>query len=197
MLGDTEASGPSGREFREKVLNERGAGPIDHLEHQIESVGAPVVGVRYIEVPILMGVEGPEEGERGASIALGLEITQIPEIASVHREDVVELLEVPHPNEPRPPPECDPVPRRDVDGARVGRLSFVPGARAGRVDANPVREPFLVQTVGQDPLSERRTADVAQAYEENGHVVFRGHGRVFSRSGCRRRFLILGRTSNL
>ncbi len=150
-----------------KVLDERSAGSIYHLEHQIESVGAPVVRIRYIEVPILMGVELSEEGEHGASITLGLEITEIPEVAAVHREDVVELLEVDWPYAARPSPECDPVPRRDVAGAWVWWLSFVPGAGAGRVDADAVRKSLLFQTVCQDPFSERRAADVAQAYEEN------------------------------
>jgi hypothetical protein len=30
--------------------------------------------------------------------------------------------------------------------------------------------------VCQDPFTERRTADVAKAYEKNRNVVFRGHG---------------------
>ncbi len=157
---------PSSRELREQVLDERGAGPIDHLEHQIESVGAPVVWVGYIEVPILIGVERSEEGEHGASITLGLEITEVTEIAAIHRKDVVEFIEVFGPHEPRTPPERDPVPHGDVGGARVGLLSLVPGACAGRVDADPVREPLLFQTVCQDPFSERRTADVAQAYKK-------------------------------
>ena len=149
------------------MFDERGAGPIDHLEHQIESVGASVVRIGYIEVPIRIGVERSEEGERGASITLGLEIAEVPEIGAIHREDVVELLEVLGPHEPSPPPERDPVPHRDVGGARVGRLSLVPGASAGRIDPDPVGEPFLLQTVCQDPFTERRTADVAQAYEKN------------------------------
>ena len=124
-----------------------------------------------------MGVERSEEGERGASITLGLEITEVPEVAAIHREDVVELLEVLRPHEPRMPPERDPVLHRDVDGARVGRLPLVPGACARRVHADPVGETLLVQTVRQNPFSERRTADVAQAYEKNRDVVFRGHSR--------------------
>ena len=138
---------PSSRELRMKVLDERSAGSIYHLEHQIESVGAPVVRIRYIEVPILTGVELSEEGEHGASITLGLEITEIPEVAAVHREDVVELLEVLSAHEPRLPSECDPVLHRDVGGAWVGRLSLVPRACARGVDADPVREALLLQTV--------------------------------------------------
>ncbi len=57
-----------------KVLDERSAGSIYHLEHQIESVGAPVVGIRHIEVPVLLGVEFSEEGEQGASLPLGLQV---------------------------------------------------------------------------------------------------------------------------
>ena len=139
--------------------------------------GAPVVGIRNIEVPIPMGIERSEEGEHGASITLRLEITEIPEVAAIHREDVVELLEVLGAHEPRMPPERDPVLHRDVGGARVGRLSLVPGACARRVHADPVGETLLLQTVRQNPFSERRTADVAQAYEKNRDVVFRGHGR--------------------
>jgi len=158
---------PSSREIREQVLDERGAGPIDHLEHQIESVGASVIGIRHLEVPILLGVERSEKGWCGPSVTLGLEITEVPEVASIHREDVVELVEVLGPHEPSPPLKHDPVPHRDVGGARVGRVSFVPRARARRVDTDPVGEAFLLQTVRQDPFSERRTADVAQAYEKN------------------------------
>jgi len=159
-----------------KVLDERGAGSIYHLEHQIESVWAPVVRIRYIEVPILTGVELSEEGEHRASITFGLEISEIPEVAAVHREDVVELLEVFGAHEPRLPPECDPMLHCDVGGARVGWLSLVPRTCARRVDADPVREALLLQTVRQNAFSERRTADVAQAYEKNRDVVFRGHG---------------------
>ncbi len=133
------------------MLDERCAGPIDHLEHQIESVGATVVGIGYIEVAVLMGVERSEERERSASTTLGLG-TQIPEIAAVHREDVVEFLEVDWPYAAGPSPECDPVPRRDVAGAWVWWLSFVPGACAGRVDADAVGKPLLFQTVCQGPF---------------------------------------------
>ena len=158
------------------MLDERGAGSIHHLEHQVESVGAPVVGIRYIEVPIPVGVELSEEGEIGTSIILGLEIAQVAEVAAVHREDVVELLEVLGAYAPRPPLECDPVPRRDLGGTGVGRLSVMPRARTRRVDVDPFGEALLLQTVCQDSFSERRTADVAQADEKNGNVVFRGHG---------------------
>ena len=76
------------------MLDERGTGPIDHFEHQIESVDTAVIGIRHIEVPILLGVELPEEGEVSASVPLGLEVAEIPKIATIHGEDIVELVEV-------------------------------------------------------------------------------------------------------
>ena len=165
------------------MFDESGTGPIDHFEHQIESVRAPVVGIRYIEVPILAGIELSEEGEHGVSITLGLEMAEVPEVAAVHRKDVVELVEVLGPYEPRPPPDCNPVAHGDLRGAWIGGVSLVPRPRARRVHADPARETLLLQTVRQNSFSERRTADVAQAYEKNGNVVFRGHGLGFTRSG--------------
>ena len=157
------------------MLHECSASPVDHVEHQIESVGSPVIGIRHIEVSVLTGVEISEEGEHGTSITLGLEIVKILEVGAVHRENVVEFLKVPDGDAPRSALERDPVPHGDLNGARVGRLSLVPRPRARRVHAYPVREALLLQTMRQDPFSERRTADVAQAYEKNRNVVFRGH----------------------
>ena len=162
------------------MLDEGGAGPVNHLEHQIESVRAPVVRVRYIEVPIRARVEFPEQGEYGVSPTFALQVTKVAQVTSIHREDVVELEEVFGPDAPRASSEWDPVPPRNVGGPRIGRLSFVPRPSASRVDPDPIRQIFFFQSVRQDPFSERRTTDVAQAYEKNGDVVFRGHGRQFS-----------------
>ena len=112
------------------MLDEIGAGPIDHFKHQIESVGTPVVGIRYIEVSIRMRVELSEEGEESASVRLGLQVAKVSEIATIHGEDIVELVEVFGAYAPRSPPERDPVPHRDVGGAWVGRLSLVPRPRS-------------------------------------------------------------------
>ncbi len=174
------------------MLYEGGAGPIDHVEHQIESVGPPVIGIRYIEVPVLTGVEISEEGEYGVSFTLGLEVAKILEVAAVHRENVVELVKVLDGDAARSALERDPVPHGDLNGARVGRLALVPRPGARRVHAYPVREALLLQTVRQNPFSERRTADVAQAYEENGNVVFRGHVSNSARSGRALKVLNLG-----
>ncbi len=158
---------PSSRELREQVFDDGGAGTIYHREHQIEYIGATVIWIRYVEVAVLTGVELSEEFEHGVSITLRLQIAKVPKIAAIHRKDVVEIVEVFDAHAPGVPPECNPVSHRDVGGARVGRVSFVPRARARRVDTDPVGEALLLQTVRQDPFSERRTADVAQAYEKN------------------------------
>ncbi len=163
------------------MLDEGGAGPIDHVEHPIESVGAPVVGIRHIELAILMGVELSEEGEQGASLLLGLKVAQVLEIGAIHREYVVELVEVLDAHTASPPSECNSVAYGDLSGAWVGGLSQVPRPRACRVHADPVREVLFFQTMRQDALSQRRTADVAQAYEKNGDVGFGGHRIGFSK----------------
>ena len=68
--------------------------------------------------------------------------------------------------------------------ARVWRLSFVPGARTRRVDADPVGEALLLQTVFHDTFTQRRTTDVAQADEKNGNIVVRCHATA-TPSTCR------------
>jgi hypothetical protein len=157
------------------VVDEGSAAPIDHLEHQIESVRAAVIGIGHIEVPVLLGVEVSEEGEH-VFVPVRLELAKIAEIGSIHREDVVELLEVLGPDPPRPPGECDPVPPSDFCRARIWGFAFVPGPCARRVDPDPIGQACLFQTVRQNAFSERRTADVAKADEKNGGVVFRCHG---------------------
>ena len=166
------------------MLDEGGAGPVDDLEHQIESLRTPVVGVRYVEVPVLLRIEVPEEGEHGVSTPFALQVTKVAEVTSIHREDVVELVEVLGPHTPRASSEWDPVPARNFGGSGIGRLSFVPCPCARRVDSDPVRQILFCQAVCQDPFSERRTADVAQAYEKNGDILFRSHGLKLS-AGCR------------
>lgn len=161
------------------MLDEGGAGPIDHVEHQIETVGAPVIGIRYIEVPILFGVELSEKAEQGASLRLGFQVAKVLKIGAIHREDVVELVEILDAHEARPPAEGDPVVHGDFRGAGVGGLSPVPRPRACRVHPDSVRETLIPQTVCQNAFSERRAADVTQAYEKNGDVVFARHNLGF------------------
>ena len=102
-------------------------------------------------------------------------MAEVSKIATIHGEDIVELVEVLCAYTPGSPAQWDPVPHRDLRGARVGGLSHVPRPRSCRIHTAPVRKIGPGQMVCQDPFSQRRTADVAQAYEKDRDVVSGGH----------------------
>ena len=124
-------------------------------------------------------------------------MAEVSKIATIHGEDIVELVEVLCAYTPGSPAQWDPVPHRDLRGARVGGLSHVPRPRSCRIHADPVRKIGLGQTVCQDAFSQRRTADVAQAYEKNRDVVFGGHLSDSEERSDPWRFGIPGRTPKL
>jgi len=107
-------------------------------------------------------------------------MAKIAEVTPIHREDVVELVEVLGPDAACPSPEGYSMAVRNVRRAWIGGLSLMPCPRASRVDADSVGQILFLQQVRQDAFSERRTADVAQADEKNRDFVFRGHGVEFS-----------------
>jgi hypothetical protein len=126
------------------VLDEGRAGPIDHVEHEIESIRTSVIGIRYIEVAVLMGVELPEEGDQCACLPLRLQMAKVMKIGAIHREDVVELVEVLETHTASETPECNPVACGDLQRARVGGFALVPRPSTCGVHADPVREIFFL-----------------------------------------------------
>lgn len=174
------------------MVDEGGAASIDDFEHQFESVGATVVGIRHIQLSVLTRVEVTEEREQGTSIPFGLQLAEVPEVAAIHREDVIELVEILGSHAPRRAAEHNSVPHRNLGGTRVGRLSLVPRPRASRVYPDSIRETLFLQTVRQNPFCEGRPADVAQADEEHRDVVFHGHCLGLSRRGLPLKVLIPG-----
>src|SRR5687767_2687166 len=85
----------------------------------------------------------------------------------VHREDVVKLLAVARRDAPGPlgaqvetAGECAPL------GTMVRRASDVPGAGTRGVHEDLILQPLAPQHVLEDPLGQRRTADITQANEQ-------------------------------
>jgi len=142
------------------MFDESGARAIDHIEHQVESVGTAVVRIGDIEVVIRCWIELSEKDKRVTSGPFRVQLAQISKVASIHREDVVELGKIFGLYPPSPSAERDPVPLSDFGGAGVGRLSHMPGASTRRVDPHAVGEIGLLQAVRKNSLAEGRTTDV-------------------------------------
>jgi len=50
----------------------------------------------------------------------------------------------------------------------VRAFPHVPASRPSRIDAEPIREAFLVQKVSEDAFSQRGATDISEANEEDG-----------------------------
>ena len=75
--------------------------------------------------------------------------------------------------------------RGTSDRPVVRALTHMPAPGSGRVDMESVREALFVQNVSKDPLGQGGTADVAEADEENGDLLWTfdsflclSHGRM-------------------
>lgn len=113
----------------------------------------------------------------------------------VHRDHDVEALHVFRRQLSSSSREFDSVLAGDHAGSGVGWLAHVPGSGAGRVDVEALGESGLSDEMMEDPLGERRSADVAEADEENrrakGVGIVRVHrpsarlvGRSLEPRGC-------------
>lgn len=97
---------------------------LDQIEHALEAVRTAVIGIRHV----------PVRGEKPDLRVMLLRghLLQRAQMPAVHREDQVELLEVPAPHLARAlPAQIVAAVASMVLGALVGRLADVPVAKPG------------------------------------------------------------------
>ena len=147
-----------------------------HVVHRLEPSRTTVVRVRHIVVAFLR-IEVPEEAEAGRSPRQSTRhVLEVPEVLAVHRYDQVEVLHVPRCDLARRSFQMDAMGRGHPDGAAIWRLTGVPSTGACRVDLEQLLNVPCLDEITEDPLGQRRTADVAEADKEDG-----GAGGVWRR----------------
>ena len=153
-----------------QICEETLACRIDQVEHPLEAVGTAVVRIRHL-ARAGVGRERHQQRDLGAR-ARGADALQVHEVVLIHREDVVEAVEVRalhlaaaqvlHPQ---------PALLAVRDGAAVGRGIDVVVGGAGGVDLDAVVEPRRVHLVAQHGLGGGGTADVAEADHQDANLV--------------------------
>ena len=163
---------------------------MDHLVDHLEAARATVVRVRYL-VAVTGMIVFTEEMDfcfRARGIHHAVDILHI---LSIHRDYVVEVLQVLTRDLPRTALEVDAVFTRDHGRTSIRSLADMPGAGSRRVDFEAIVEACLANEMEEYPFGERRSANVAEADEENrrarGVGVVRIHGRGRSSIGGSRK----------
>src|ERR671916_287110 len=139
------------------------------IEDVLETLGAAAVRVRDLAFRCVWGEvkEGPDH--RTATAQRG----DRPVVLLVHREDVVKLLAVVRRD---PPGSLGAQVETASGGASLGtvirRASDVPGAGTRGVYEDLVLQLLAPQHVFEDPLSQRRTADISQANEQYAYHLY-------------------------
>jgi hypothetical protein len=78
----------------EDVIQQGPAGPVYHLVHILESIGAPIVGIGHLGTGPPLRVELPQEVEGGFSPYTRSIVLEIRKIGSVHGHHVIEAPKI-------------------------------------------------------------------------------------------------------
>lgn len=151
---------------------------LNNVEHVVEAIVAAVVRIGHLVIAGL-GVELAEEARARAVVTVGIEVERVVQVATIHREDVVEVVEIVTVHLPRSYIIQINTPlrrRRAHPGVRL--LPDVPLAGSRRVDLETVLEPGLHHDLPEEALGEWASADVAEANEQNADRTV-GHSQVF------------------
>ena len=148
-----------------QALKQGAASLLDEGMDTLEAVPITAIGVR----DLAQGGRRPELIEQQADLcAVGRpqERANVREVLRVHREDLVEAIEVGGAEVSRPlRGQVNAPATRDRLRDRVRRLSDVPSPRARRRDLDAVREAGSRDERAEDALCDRRATDVAQTDE--------------------------------
>jgi len=167
---------PAG-DVREKPLG----GRLKHVEYALEPALTAVVGIRHL-THWKIGRKVEEELELPLQ-PIGTELGQTLVVILIHRQDIVEAMEVLS--------ECAPRAQiADVDPALASRLARPPirrlaqmiGMRPSRIDLDEMRQTGIHHQFPEYAMGGRRTADIAHANEENLDLRFVTHGRICSQN---------------
>src|SRR5215204_1931781 len=151
------------------------------IENVLETIGAAAVGVGDLAFRGMWGEveKGPDHctapAQRGDR----------PVVLLVHREDVVKLLTVVRRDLPGPlGAQVETAGESAPLGTVVRRASDVPGAGTRGVHEDRVLQLLAPQHAFEDPLSQRRTADITQANEQYAYhlcVIYQLSPATFGR----------------
>ena len=132
----------------------------------VEAGFAAVVGIWHL----LLG-EAPAElqqgRDRGAGTALTAEGSHGRQIFRVHRQDLVERLQIRHRELAGPAREVHTAALGGGAHARVGGLAHMPAAGAGRIHNEAPLQICLGQLMQEHSFGGWRTADVAEADKQH------------------------------
>ena len=158
-------------------MREQGlAGATHHPVHGLEAALAVVVGIRHVWVSVGQRIEFPQQMQGGVTVGARLETAQIPEVLTVHGNDMVEPVEIRGFDLPSVPIQSDAVSGGGLGGAGIGGLTDVPGAGAGGVDIETILQAGLPGEMPKDAFGHRGSTDIAETDEENRRTY--GIGRV-------------------
>ena len=146
-------------------LKQGRARPLDERVDALEAVAVTAVRIRHL-ADARRRAELVEEQPDSSAVHRAQERSNVREVLSVHREDLIEGVEVVYPKVPG-------ALRGQVNAAAarhrlrhcVGRFAHMPAPCAGGRDLEARCQTRLVDQGAKDPLRDRRAADVAEAYK--------------------------------
>src|SRR5215204_4736350 len=139
------------------------------IENVLETIGAAAVGVGDLAFRGMWGEVEKGPDHRMAAAQRG----DRPVVLLVHREDVVKRLAVVRRDLAGPlGAQVETAGESAPLGTAVRRASDVPGAGTRGVYEDFVIQLLAPQHVLEDPLSQRRTADISQANEQDAYHLY-------------------------
>jgi hypothetical protein len=147
---------------------------LDEVSHELESRGAPIVGVRNFVCFVLL-TEVREGEHLGAPCLVRCKRENFLPVEIVHGEDEIEVLKVLPGDLPGCTPHGDATPLEGVPHAGVGRFAGMGIDGSGRVTFDPVGQGASSHEVTEDVFSGGRAADIPPADEEEAEGSIIGH----------------------
>jgi hypothetical protein len=150
----------------------------------VDAREAVVVVERIGHVQIAAGrrIEAAQQVQLGEVLRGDRELLEVTVVLAVHRQHVVELVEVLDHELPRAAGELDPVAHGLGAAAGIGALADVISAGARAVDCNVLPQPRLVDQVLHHAFRRGRAADVAETHEAQLDLGF-AHCSLSTASG--------------
>jgi hypothetical protein len=140
------------------------AGTLHDVVNLLETPSAPVIGIRYTRASSV-GVPFAEKMDSGGSLASPRQPADLPEVVTVHGDDVVESLQVLQQEPTALAGQCNTAREGGGGTAGVGWIAIVIPGRARGIDLEKVFYALAPDEVSEDALREWRSADITETDE--------------------------------